>query len=87
MKSIRTQNFKKYFAELPENIQELATKNYLLWKNDHYHPSLKFKFLQNNDNLVSVRIGKHFRALGRIQNNEIVVWHWIGSHQEYDKLI
>nr|WP_196799441.1 hypothetical protein [Verrucomicrobium sp. 3C] len=34
----------------------------------------------------SVRVGLHYRALG-VQAPDEVVWFWIGSHAEYDKLV
>jgi hypothetical protein len=34
----------------------------------------------------SVRIGLSYRALGYIENKEIV-WYWIGSHSEYDRIL
>jgi hypothetical protein len=35
---------------------------------------------------VSVRIGRHYRALG-ILKGDTVYWYWIGKHDEYDRLI
>ena len=35
--------FWKAFEQLPENIKEAARKAYQLWKQDPYHPSLRFK--------------------------------------------
>ena len=34
----------------------------------------------------SVRIGRGYRALGKVIGSEII-WSWIGSHADYDKLI
>jgi len=34
----------------------------------------------------AVRVGLHYRAVG-IEAEEGVLWFWIGSHSEYDKLI
>jgi len=31
-------------------------------------------------------IGRGYRALG-VRNNDCIVWLWIGSHEEYDKLL
>ena len=37
-------------------------------------------------NLWSVRVGVSYRALG-LDKPEGVVWFWIGTHADYDKLI
>jgi len=34
----------------------------------------------------SVRVGLHFRALG-IDVDDGILWFWIGSHADYDKLV
>jgi hypothetical protein len=61
----------------------LADKNYQLLKADPKHPSLHFKKLGK---FWSVRVGVHHRALG-IGAEDGVVWTWIGTHADYDKLV
>jgi hypothetical protein len=61
----------------------LADKNYDILKKDTKHPSLRFKKIGK---LWSVRVGIYYRALG-IGIEEDIVWFWIGSHADYDKLI
>jgi mRNA-degrading endonuclease RelE of RelBE toxin-antitoxin system len=78
--------FWQHYHELPKAIQELADKNYLLLKADPLHPSLHFKKVGKKKQLWSVRVGAHYRALG-LDKNEGVVWFWIGTHAEYDKLL
>ena len=34
----------------------------------------------------SARIGEHYRALAR-RNSELIVWFWIGSHEEYNQFV
>jgi hypothetical protein len=36
--------------------------------------------------LVSVRVSRSYRALGR-QRRDAILWFWIGAHAEYDRLI
>lgn len=50
------------------------------------HPSLHFKKIGNKEQLWSVRVGLRYRALGR-EKPEGIVWFWIGTHAEYDRLI
>jgi hypothetical protein len=72
------------FEQLPQNVQELARKQYRIWQRDPFHPSMHFKELK--DDIWSVRIGQHYRALGR-RSGEMIVWFWIGTHEEYNKLV
>lgn len=73
------------YNQLPKEIRKIADKNYALLKSDPAHPSLHFKKI-GNKGLWSVRVGISYRALGR-ETPEGIVWFWIGSHAEYDKLI
>jgi hypothetical protein len=43
MKSTTTDPFHKLLAGLPENIRQQAKRNYELFKQNPYHPSLQFK--------------------------------------------
>jgi hypothetical protein len=43
VRSSRTKNFRKLFKELPQRVKETAKKNYELWKENSFHPSLEFK--------------------------------------------
>ncbi|MDQ2731219.1 MAG: hypothetical protein M3Y56_06135 [Armatimonadota bacterium] len=78
--------FWQHYRQLPIAVQHLADKNYLLLKADPFHPSLHFKRVGKNKQLWSVRVGEHYRALG-LPKGEGVVWFWIGTHSEYDKLL
>ncbi len=64
-------------------MQELADKNFALLKTDPYHPSLHFKKVGRVKQLWSVRVGAHYRALGR-EKPAGIVWFWIGTHAVYD---
>ena len=86
MKSHLTEDFIVHFRKLPQRIQRLARKNYRLWKNNPEHPGLEFKRVSQKFPTYSVRIGLGWRALGFMQHDS-VVWFWIGSHADYDKLL
>lgn len=75
-----------HYQQLPKQIQELADKNYALLQADPLHPSLHFKQVGKKKQLWSVRVGEHYRALG-LDKPERVVWIWIGTHAEYDRLL
>ena len=82
MKSHRRHSFDELFAELPLHVQELARKAYQTWRQNHWHPSLRFKPM--GDSRWSVRIGAHHRALG-IREGDTITWYWIGTHEAYNK--
>lgn len=72
------------FADLPRDIQSLAREKHRLWGKDPFHGSLHFKEIMKG--LWSVRVNDQYRALAR-RKGEVVVWIWIGTHAEYDRLI
>ncbi len=37
--------------------------------------------------LVAVRVSRSYRAVGVRGTSGEIVWFWIGSHQEYEKLL
>lgn len=45
MKSELTDEFIQCFSALPGIVKETARKNYKLWKQNPFHPSLEFKKL------------------------------------------
>lgn len=83
MKHFASPKFWACYKSLPKEVKNLADKNFDLLKENPKHPSLHFKQIGN---LWSVRVGKHYRALG-LDKKEGIVWFWIGSHADYDKLI
>jgi hypothetical protein len=42
--------------------------------------------LEGEDDIYSVRIGLEHRALA-VMNKGRVMWYWIRSHHEYDRLV
>jgi len=86
MKSQTTQSFWKHYWALPSEIRQRARQAYKLWRDNPAHPSLFFKRVKEGQPLYSVRIGLGYRALGLLKG-ETVTWFWIGSHDEYDRLI
>jgi len=76
-------SFWKGYAALPENIRQLADKNFALLKQNPRHPSLLFKKVGR---YWSVRVGSGHRALA-VEAEDGLVWFWIGDHAAYDKLI
>jgi hypothetical protein len=86
MNSHMTDKFRKAFADMPADVQKQARQAYLLFIENPYHPSLRFKAIHPSRPIYSVRIGMDYRAVG-IRDQDDIIWYWIGSHAKYDKLI
>lgn len=86
MKSYTTDRFWKCYTGLPVDIKKRAKTTYKVFQNDPYHPSLHFKRIHSSRPIFFIRITLDYRALGVMQENRII-WFWIGSHSEYDKLL
>lgn len=86
MKSHTTERFRKMLQQLPEHIKGQAREAYKLFKQNPYHPGLRFKQVHPTKPIYSVRINIDFRAVGARDGDEII-WFWIGSHTDYEKLI
>jgi mRNA-degrading endonuclease RelE of RelBE toxin-antitoxin system len=83
MKHFASRGFWDAYQKLPEQVRELADKNYALLKENPQHPSLRLKKVGR---FWSVRVGLRYRALA-IDSGDDLVWFWIGSHAEYDALL
>ena len=81
-----TRRFWNCLGKLPQSIQKVAMEKFQLLKTDPRHPSLHFKKIGGAKQLWSVRVGAHYRALG-VEKAEGIVWFWIGSHADYDKML
>jgi hypothetical protein len=81
LKHYASSSFWACYKKLPQEVCELADKSYELLKTHPRHSSLHLKRIEE---LWSVRIGLHYRALG-IDVPDGIQWIWIGSHAEYDK--
>jgi hypothetical protein len=68
---------------LPPSIRQSADKNYALLKNDPKHPSLHLKKVSR---YWSVRAGHGYRTKG-VDVDEGILWIWIGTHDEYERVI
>jgi len=83
MKHFASPAFWDAYSRLPANVRALADRNYALLKEDPRHPSLQLKQVGK---FWSARIGLRYRALA-VETDDGLLWFWIGSHADYDKLI
>jgi hypothetical protein len=85
IESRTAKRFWRLFRDLPPDVREEAKHAYELFRANPLHPSLRFKKLEGEDDLYSVRIGLGYRALAVVRNGR-AIWFWIGNHQDYDRL-
>ncbi len=71
------------YRSLPPEVQRLADEAFDRLRQSPQHPGLRFKKVGG---LWSARVGAHYRALC-IEVADGLVWFWIGTHAEYNKLI
>ena len=86
MKSRTTAKFRKAFGKLPDSVQKQARQAYRQFQQDPAHPSLQFKQVHLKLPIYSARVSKSYRAVGQ-RDGDTIVWFWVGSHAEYDKLL
>ncbi|WP_090456839.1 hypothetical protein [Nitrosospira sp. Nsp1] len=82
MKHFTSTRFWRCYQQLPTTVRDLADKNFLLLQQNPSHPSLQFKKIGK---VWSARVGVHYRAIAA-ETDKGLVWLWIGSHADYDKL-
>jgi len=57
-----------------------------MFRQDPFHPSLRFKQVHASRPIFAARVGLAYRALA-VREGDEVIWFWIGSHAEYDHLL
>ena len=86
MNSRTTRAFRELLAALPAHVRHQARDAYRLFRQNPSHPGLRFKKVHPDPPMYSARVGIGYRAVGTIEG-QTVVWFWIGSHGDYDKLL
>lgn len=83
MRSSTTSRFREAYRRLTPELRRVAREKFRLWLREPRHPSLHFKRVGQ---FWSVRINDSCRAIAR-EHEGAVYWLWIGSHDEYERLI
>jgi mRNA-degrading endonuclease RelE of RelBE toxin-antitoxin system len=83
MRHFANPSFWECYRKLPRDVQKLADENFKLLKRNPRHPSLHLKKVGK---YWSARVGIKYRTVA-VEVEEGLVWFWIGTHAEYDKLI
>lgn len=80
-------NFRRNFEALPTEVRERAREAYRRFAADPFHPGLRFKRVHATLPIWSVRVSDSYRAVGVRRSEEEIVWFFIGTHSEYDRLL
>ena len=86
MKYRTTKQFRQALSILPEQIQQQARTAYRRFQQNPNHPSLRFKKVHQKLPIYAARISKDYRAVVQL-DGDIVIWFWVGSHADYEKLL
>ena len=86
MTSHTSARFRAAFQALPERVQQSGRRAYRLFLKNPQHPSLQFKQVHPSRPIFSVRVALGYRALA-VREEDDLVWFWIGSHADYDRLL
>jgi len=78
-----TPQFWQRYHGLPAGVRDSADKAFVLLKRDPRHPSLQLKKVGT---FWSARVDLAHRALA-VQNGDDFIWVWIGSHDEYERIL
>ena len=87
MRSRTTAKFWKAYEGLPEHVRRQARVAFAIFEANPWHPGLHFKQVHATREIFSARVGLTYRALGQRVGDDEIVWFWIGSHADYDRLI
>ena len=87
MKSQTTAAFRKRFAVLPLDVRNQARAAYRLFTANPHHSSLHLKCVHTTKPIYSARVGRSYRVVGLLENGNVIVWFWIGPHEQYETLI
>ncbi|MFH1563232.1 MAG: hypothetical protein ABIF11_07455 [Nitrospirota bacterium] len=83
MKHFANPSFWVCYGQLPVSVQNLADKNFELLKTNPRHLSLHLKKVGK---YWSARVGRKYRTIA-VEIDEGLIWFWIGTHPEYDRLL
>jgi hypothetical protein len=84
MKSATLPSFWAGYESLDEELKGRARKAFRLWAENPYHPSLRFKCINREESIWSVRVTRGYRAVGVLEG-DTVTWFWIGGHDDYER--
>ena len=78
-----SEEFWELYDALPVEVQEQADKQFTLFRENLFHPSLRLKQIGD---LWIARVSRSYRALAWRQGN-VFYWFWIGNHEDYEEAL
>ena len=81
MKIAHTKNSRRDFQKLPLEIQKIAEKQFKLFVNDPFHPSLLIKKIQGAKGIWEGRITKGIRFTFYVSGDFYIIRR-VGKHDE-----
>ncbi|NDC53798.1 MAG: hypothetical protein EBZ74_05780 [Planctomycetia bacterium] len=72
---------------MPKSVQVRARDAYRQFMLNPNHPGLQFKPVHSTLPIWSVRITASYRAVGVRSAPDMIVWFFIGTHAEYERLL
>ena len=87
MISRTTRAFRRQLQRLPTEVREQARAAYRLFAQNPRYPSLHFKQVHATEPVFSARVGRGYRAVGFLEGEDLIVWFWIGPHEQYETLL
>ena len=87
MKSEVTAAFRKRYGTLPDDVRKQARAAYRLFVANPHHRSLHFKRVHETEPIYSARVGRSYRVVGLLEPDNVIVWFWIGPHEQYETLL
>jgi hypothetical protein len=86
MKSRATRRFRRAFEKHRLTFAAAREKRTPSLSEIPATPVSDFKRVHPSEPIYSVRVTRDYRALGILERGEMV-WFWIGSHDDYGRLI
>ncbi len=84
MKIVYTPKFAREYKKLPNNIKDTAEENEQIFRENCHAPSLKTHKLSGRlKNFWSFSIGYKYRIIFEFGQNDIIIFHSIGTHDIY----
>jgi hypothetical protein len=71
MNSATLPSFWRAYEVLDEEIKRRARRSYRLWAQNPFHPSLRFKCINRDENVWSVRITRGYPAIGVLEGDTV----------------
>jgi hypothetical protein len=86
MNSKAALRFWKLYNQLSRREQQRVRKAYQIWKANPNTPGLRFKRVNQEEPIYSVRVSDDYRVLG-LAEGDTIVWFWVGRHDEYLRIL